>query len=330
VPRELLRESLTDLEALCGAAAQALGIPDPAFVEKDFWVVELLRSLVRPLPVEPVGGGPAWAEVLFKGGTSLSKAYGLVERFSEDVDILVVCGGLGRGATDKRVLRPLCERARDDLGLGDEAVEWLAYETGRTRNALYNYPRRLGSLGVRPGVKLEMGLRGGTLPGTVRRTVRSYVAEHAEHEGIDADFAELEGVDIGVIAPVRTLAEKLALLHHAGTIANDGDDRALLASGRHFYDVHQLLSDGQVLAALGGRGSMAAIAADVDDNSRKNRWPFTARPSAGYASSVAFSPGGPVRSCAQAAYETALGLVWGARPSFDDVLQRVADRAALL
>jgi hypothetical protein len=149
MPKERLRDSLDDLEALSGAAAEALGIPDPAFVEKDFWVVELLRSLVRPLAVEATGKEPASAEVLFKGGTSLSKAYGLIDRFSEDVDILVICRGLGRQTTDTRVLRPLCERARADLGLDETAVEWLAYSTGRTRNALYRYPRRLTSPATR-------------------------------------------------------------------------------------------------------------------------------------------------------------------------------------
>ncbi len=94
----LLRDSPDDLLALCGAAADSLGIPEPAFVEKDFWVVELLRSVVRPLDLEPVNNIPCSATVRFKGGTSLSKAFGLIKRFSEDVDILVECEGLrGRG-----------------------------------------------------------------------------------------------------------------------------------------------------------------------------------------------------------------------------------------
>jgi hypothetical protein len=326
----LLRDSLDDLQALCGAAAGALGIPDPAFVEKDFWVVELLRSLVHPLTLEAVAGQPASAEVLFKGGTSLSKAFGLVERFSEDVDILVVCQGLVRGAVEKRVLRPLCERARDDLGLDDAALTWLPYETGRTRNVLYRYPRRLASRAARPDVKLEMGVRGGTLPGTVDRTVRSYVADYVERNGIDADFAELAEVRVSVIAPVRTLAEKLALLHHAGTTAVNGDDRALMASGRHFYDLQRLLSDDEVVRSLTGETTMATIAADVDENSRRHGWAFTARPDTGYGSSVVFDAAGPVYERAAAAYEDALALVWGARPTFDDCLRAVVDRAALL
>jgi nucleotidyltransferase AbiEii toxin of type IV toxin-antitoxin system len=330
MPKERLRDSLDDLEALSGAAAEALGIPDAAFVEKDFWVIELLRSLVRPLVVEPTGKEPASAEVLFKGGTSLSKAYGLIDRFSEDVDILVVCRGLGRQATDTRVLRPLCERARADLDLEDDAVEWLTYSAGRTRNALYRYPRRLTSPATRPEVKLEMGVRGGTLPGAVERTVRSYVAEFVSEAGIDADFEELADVTVNVIAPVRTLAEKLALLHHAGTVALAADGSLLSKSGRHFYDVHQLLTATDVMQTLEDLTTLEEIAADVDSNSERHGWSYTPRPEAGYGSSPVFNLTGPAREVAKAAYEDALRLVWGRRPSFDDCLAAVSAHSMLL
>ena len=328
--KERLRVSLDDLEALSGAAAKALGIPDPAFVEKDFWVVELLRSLVRPLAVEATGNDPASAEVLFKGGTSLSKAYGLIDRFSEDVDILVVCRGLGRQTTDTRVLRPLCERARAELGLDETAVEWLTFSTGRTRNALYRYPRRLTSPATRPEVKLEMGVRGGTFPGTVERTIRSYLAEYISQAGIDADFEELTDVTVNVIAPVRTLAEKLALLHHAGTMAIGGDDSLLSESGRHFYDVHQLLTDAGVVQTLEDLTTLDEIAADVDSNSERYGWSYTPRPEEGYGSSAVFNLTSPAQEIAEAAYEDALRLVWGRRPSFEECIGAVVAHSMLL
>lgn len=53
----------------------------------------------------------------------------------------------------------------------------LPYRTGSTRNADYLFPARLDSPLIRPGVRLEMGIRGGTLPGTQRRAVTSYIAE---------------------------------------------------------------------------------------------------------------------------------------------------------
>lgn len=136
-----LRDSPDDLFALCGATADSFGISEPAFVEKDFWVVELLRSVVRPLHLKPVNDIPCSATVIFKGGTSLSKAFGIIKRFSEDVDILVECSGYGATAREKRVLWPICERVASDLGLsGEQVAKWttrpgsLAMSTSCTGN----------------------------------------------------------------------------------------------------------------------------------------------------------------------------------------------------
>jgi hypothetical protein len=327
----LLRNSPDDLLALCGAAAEALGIPEPAFAEKDFWVVELLRSVVRPLDLEPVGSAACSAAVRFKGGTSLSKAFGLIKRFSEHVDILVECEGYGTGALEKRVLLPICERAGRDLGLFPEQVIKLPCKTGFTRNADYLFPSRLDSPAIRSGVRLEMGIRGGTLPGTQRCTISSYIADYIRTSGIEADYEDLAPVEVEVIAPVRTLAEKLALLHHAGHLAAQGDTGPLQRGGRHIYDIHQLLSSLDVIAALSAPGqTMEVLAADVDGKSEEFGWGHTPRPAGGYAASLVFDPGGPVRDFAQGSYSRALSLVWGPQPAFDQCLASVAAARDLL
>ena len=206
----LLRSSQEDLVALAGEAADALGIPEPSFVEKDYWVVELLRSVMRPLELEPIDGRACSARALFKGGTSLSKVFGIIERFSEDLDILIVHEGLGESARENRVLRPICERARIDLGLSDDDTEVTERSTGVKRNVAFRYPQRLPSASISPTARLEMGIRGGTLPGVVHGTVRSYIAQYVASVGVDADFEELLPVEVEAIAPVRTLAEKVA------------------------------------------------------------------------------------------------------------------------
>src|ERR1700678_793693 len=61
-------------------------------IEKDFWVCWTLDALFNGLEA----GGP---RLLFKGGTSLSKAYGLISRFSEDIDITVFRDDIGQAAT---------------------------------------------------------------------------------------------------------------------------------------------------------------------------------------------------------------------------------------
>lgn len=326
-----LRDTPDDLFALCGAAADALGIPEPAFVEKDFWVVELLRSVSKPLALVPVDGKQPSAKAMFKGGTSLSKAFRLINRFSEDVDILVAVDGYGAVARDKRVLRPICDRVQKDLGVDDDHVSRLPYKAGVSRNVDYVYPRGFDSGIIRPGVRLEMGIRGGTLPGTVTAEIQSYIADYIVRERIDADFVELEPVSIEVIAPVRTLAEKLALLHHAGCRAKDGDASLLDTAGRHFYDLDMLVRDEGVRGALSTpESSVGVLSADVDEYSEKYNWPFSPRPQQGYADSPVFGSDRDVRQAAQAAYENGLALVWGERHAFSDVLATVEEFAHLL
>jgi hypothetical protein len=110
-----------------------------------------------------------------------------------------------------------------------------------------------------------MGIRGGTLPGTQRRPITSYIADYVSAAAIGADYQELAPVQAEVIAPVRTLAEKLALLHHAGEQAAHGNPAALQQSGRHFYDIYQLAGAAEVVCALSAPGQdMEVLAADVD------------------------------------------------------------------
>ena len=73
------------------AAGRRLGAAEQN-IEKDFWVCWTLDALFNRLP----DGGP---RLLFKGGTSLSKAFGLISRFSEDIDVTVFRDDLGEGAS---------------------------------------------------------------------------------------------------------------------------------------------------------------------------------------------------------------------------------------
>ena len=102
------------------AAAERIGISATA-VEKDYWVSEVLRVLARNFA----------GDFIFKGGTSLSKGYRIVERFSEDIDILVLPGGRGRGTTD-RLMKDMGHAAA--AGIGGEASPYGGSETGRHRS----------------------------------------------------------------------------------------------------------------------------------------------------------------------------------------------------
>ena len=86
--RNIARIAAEDREALFHNTAEAMKMTD-AIIEKDFWVCYMLDYLFHRCE---------WKDhIAFKGGTSLSKAYGLIERFSEDIDLILDWRVLGYG-----------------------------------------------------------------------------------------------------------------------------------------------------------------------------------------------------------------------------------------
>ena len=217
----MLREA-DELFALCGAAAAQLGIPDPAFVEKDFWVVELLRSIVRPIDLAPVGDVPCSAAVRFKGGTSLSKAFGFIKRFSEDVDILVECEGYGAGAREKRLLRPLCERAglfpaawllrSSGCSSGDGNSRWhLAGDSAPDDHVLHRRLPRRGQNRCRlPGTQAGSSRRDSPGPDAGREARAAPSRRRAGHEGWRPTLTLKAPSSAGVTLPAPLMATRPA------------------------------------------------------------------------------------------------------------------------
>ena len=327
----LLRERPDDLAALVGTTAEALAI-DAGFVEKDFWVIEVLRAATAPVEVNARDGNRHPVATIFKGGTSLSRAYGLIERFSEDVDLLVSFPSveISLGARDK-VLKAIRDNVANHLGA---AWEQSAVTTGVKRNIRYPYSARYGSTGISEGVLLEMGSRGGAFP-TQQHELRSLVANHAiDTLGETGDeWEEFDPVAVAVLAPERTLLEKLALLHDV--VSRYPDEKArfkLLSGGRHLYDVHQLLNSPDVIAALDGLGSdgLAELCRDIDEHSENAGFSYTPRPQAGYGASPLLDLETPALELLRAGYASALNLVYGPRPTLEDCLQSIQTRSSLL
>lgn len=305
-----LRDKPADLAALVSSASEQLRLP-VADVEKDFWVVELLRSIARP-----VDDGL----LIFKGGTSLSKAYTIIERFSEDVDVLLAPGAdLGIGRRD-RLLKDVADRASEDLRLEARLV---ISTKGIKRNLVYEYPAAYPDPArLTAGVLLEMGIRGGPEPHESRE-VSSYLAQAAIERGIDREeFDEFVPVAILTLRPERTLVEKLALLHDRASRL-DADSDSLGGQGRHVYDVYRLLRTESVRDAIRVAGAVAALAADAEAHSDRHGFPFTPRPEGGFADSPAWTDAAPTRRAMEQAYVVTSGLIWGSVPTFDECLAEV-------
>lgn len=331
----LLRDHPEDLQGLIGAAAAARAL-DQIFLEKDFWVTEVLRAATAPRTLVARDRSEHPVGTIFKGGTSLSRVYGLIERFSEDVDLLVRFPAVDAspGAKDK-VLKAICDAVADHLRLDAAQVTAVSATTGIKRDVRYHYPgSTVPDYGpVSSGVLLEMGCRGGAYP-TQQHKLRSMVAEHAIDELGESPetWDEFAPVAVEVLAPVRTLLEKLALLHDAVSRFEQEGNLRLLKAGRHVYDAHQLLACPDVIAELEAIGTdgVIGLCADIDEHSRAARFSFTPRPDDGYGHSPLLEKSHSSSKVLKRGYDQAMGLVYGTRPTFEDCTAAIRARAALL
>jgi len=250
---------------LCAEAQTRLGLP-PASIEKDFWVCWTLHELFR-LPV--------WGEQLtFKGGTSLSKGWKLIERFSEDVDVVIDREFLGfgenpLGSKRRKKLRDECSsRIQGELRpaleqrlseILPEDLDWGLASADQTEDPelqtlLFDYPSVFaGSLGyVRPVVKIELGARSDTEPAE-ERPIQPYLAEAFPDLMTESTFP------LRTVAARRTFWEKAMLLHEEGFRPADKPRRARLA--RHYYDLWCLIRAGVAAEAVADHALFDRVAA---------------------------------------------------------------------
>lgn len=318
--RDTLAGHLEDLQDLTGLPYTQL--------EKDFWLTEALRGVVA---VADVLGLP----VYFKGGTSLSKVHGIIERFSEDVDVLV-----GLPKTDElmnanqrnKALKELAAGASDATGLtartdadktrkGDMRAVYLTYRDANDEG--------LALESLRPeGLLVELGRWGGSQPHE-QADVSSVLADHADELGL-APFEERAPFTINVVDPARTAVEKLVLLENA---AADPDEQRRRTVARHYYDVWCLLQHPPTCEQLQRPGVTAAIAGEVFVYTHYFKHPdhkdsVRERPMDGFATSAAFTPDNPALEPTRDAYDATVlkGLLWPTathRPSFDECCQAV-------
>lgn len=351
--KEHLAHLADERNALVGQATDwfaAGGRRIPAsYLEKDFWVTEALRSLSRPLQLEAEGKprGTLHARVIFKGGTSLSKAHGLIDRFSEDIDLYVVTRfqpagedppvlpdfldgeGVGNKRAD-RLFGSLAERMQADVQRDVVKDTGKDPRTGTRRAYRLEYATGGVPVALRPHVLIELTRMGNPEPNAPHQ-LRSLVNEYVIAAGIrDADFAEFEPVTMDVLMPHRTLIEKLCALEWCAQALGERPD-ALSHMARHFYDVHQLLGSDSVVESLAAEaGGADSIARDHVERSSAVRRETGPRPEGGFGHSRWIDVAS-VRSTARAAYGNQMNdLAYGAIPTFEEVCERVIARADLL
>ena len=313
----MLFRNRRDFPATIDAAASVLNV-NPAVVEKDYWVSQVLIALSEGYP----------DDFVFKGGTSLSKGFGIIERFSEDVDILLLPKGRGSSARDTLMKKM---GAAAGTAVGDHDPTRLDSSTGVHRAFEIAYPRQRDAVWLRPTIRLEIGVRGGPNPSMVR-SVGTLLREALEDQDVTPEGDDLIPVDVRVLHPGRTLIEKLAMVNELGQKCA-ADDATELGHhvGRHFYDIYKLLDHADVLEFLQDRISFMEVVADCERVSKEQYKSNYTRPVTGYADGEAFSAptaADRLRTAHEAAEEMYFGR--GRYPSWNDVCDRVAARGQLL
>lgn len=293
--------------------------------------MEVLRSASTP---PEVSGMDSAVTVIFKGGTSLSRAHGIIERFSEDIDLLVCFSdGVSRGARE-RVLKAVGERARLHLGLDESAVTAEGQKPGIRRNFRFAYPRQHPPVGETETVLLEMGTRGGPTPAGTH-AIRSLLADYAVDQLGDPvdEWDEFAPFEVLVLGAERTLLEKLSRLHTGAVLfERNGDDTILSSCGRHLYDVHEILRHEPTRTRLQELGSdgVLKMCDDIDIRSAAANLPYEPRPPGGFGDSPLFDGSHDCQRLAEAALTQAQTLVHGEFPTFAQCVAQARTHSVLL
>ena len=211
------------------------------YIEKDYWICRSLKQLSECRETDVA---------VFKGGTSLSKAYLLGNRFSEDIDIAITSDSQRTDNQTKNIISRISKVMSAGL---EEVPNPATRKYSKYRKAFYRYP-----------VATENGIIGAINPGQIlleivsfanpypyqKVFIKSFLTEYLENVGRN-DIIEaygMQGFDIQVLAKSRTATEKLvSLIRHSLSADYISELKAKI---RHFYDLHFLWNDPESRAYL--------------------------------------------------------------------------------
>lgn len=266
-----------DRAALFGETGAARGVAN-TIIEKDFWVCWTLKRLFGVQGMDT-------ASLVFKGGTSLSKAFSAIRRFSEDIDLSFDRTDLGytgdrdpekEGLSKKMagqliedlvsdVERHIAEKLypallaaiREQLGEPINGKWLLEIDPNDTQTVNFHYPMALSAaeyegIGyITPRVKLELGARGDPWP-TEEKAIRPYSAEDFP------DFFDEPDTVVTVLSARRTFWEKATALHAEAHRPAESPTPQYFS--RHYYDLAMLLDTDEGKEAAGDFDLLAQVA----------------------------------------------------------------------
>ncbi len=230
----------------------------PAIVEKDFWVCWVLKKIFMTERLK--------RKLLFKGGTSLSKVYNVIERFSEDID-LILDWNLVPGENPSLV-RSKNKQDKFNKQINEYAQEYIASQLLLELKVLYSplcqleidqedphcvnikYPKAFYDTYIRPEVRLEIGPLASWQP-SGEFTITPYAAKY-----FPKIFNKKE-IQVRAIEGKRTFWEKATILHQEAH-RPEGKLQPSRYS-RHYYDLAMLAHSDIKMQALSDQGLLKEV-----------------------------------------------------------------------
>ncbi len=226
--KELFQDAVT-------ATSQQKGIPE-IYVEKDYWVTLALHAIFN----NEIG-----KETIFKGGTALSKCNHLIDRFSEDIDLVVLRKD---GETNNQLKTKIKKISKCVANVIPEIeVDGITHKMGMIRKTAHSYEKSFnGNFGqVRDNIIVESTWLGNFEPYTTG-TVSSYIYEmmlKANQQDIINQYG-MNPFDVLILRAERTLCEKLMSIVRFSQTEQPIID--LNNKIRHIYDIHMIIKDAEL------------------------------------------------------------------------------------
>lgn len=205
----------------------------PAFVEKDYWITLILNHLSHS----------AYAEtVVFKGGTSLSKGYRLINRFSEDIDIATIDENISRNALKTKIRAIEKEVTADFTEIEEPGI---TSKGSMFRKSVFEYPGIISKTlknNVPNRIIVEINSFANPYP-FVQQKITSFIAEFlvASNQPEYIEQYGLQSFTLNILDKRRTMIEKLVSLIRFSFAENPVT--AIASKIRHFYDLYLLAQD---------------------------------------------------------------------------------------
>lgn len=314
----------------------------PLIIEKDFWVCWTLKHIFGLTEIS--------SHLIFKGGTSLSKVYGIIERFSEDIDLSINRDYLGFGGEQdperaggssrtRRQLEALqqacCDNITDELlpalrhsftqvldssGNDPEQIAWQLIQDTDPQNLLFTYPGEKSFSNtkyIRPIVKIELGARSDHWPANYQ-SIKPYAAEEFP------TLFEQPSCTVKVLEAERTFWEKATILH--AEYYRPEDSATADRISRHYYDLHQLATSPIAEKALNRL--------DLLDRVVRHKSIFFRLGRANYEESrrgnIHLLPSETRLAALRADYSKMRDMFFGEQPTFEEVLETLKSLEATI